>query len=215
MTTDAERFAHLDRLLHGGVCFDATVPLYIADAGHASTLAAAFRDRSMMPTRVEKELFGLSFGGHPKAVALLQPKPFARTIALTDAEDDRVLNRRRLWNGDRAFEFPNEDRGEAECLEICHRYKADDVAICAHDHKAIRDARTEGIRIFNAIDICLVFALSGGLSDQAAWELYLELVTVHGMWELRSFPTSQVGRVTFETLMFNSRRVLAAAGGQP
>jgi hypothetical protein len=208
--TDDERRAHLDRLLHGTVCFDATVPLYIADAGYVHTLTAAFRDRAVIPGGVYKELDGLSYGTHSEASKLLKPKPFARVIALTDDELARVLNRRRRWNGNRAFEYPLEDRGEAECLELCLRNPAEFMALCAHDHKAVNDARTENIRLFHAADVCLVFAIQG-MPDEAAWDLYVELVTVHGMRPIGLFPPNPSGRAAFETLLFNSRRVLAPA----
>lgn len=207
--TDEDRRAHLDRLLHGTVCFDSTVPLYLADAGHIATLTAAFRDRAVIPGGVFKELEGLSYGSHPNAIKLLHPKPFARPIALTDEELTRVLNRRRRWNGDRAFEFPLEDRGEAECLELCLRNPAELMALCAHDHKAVNDSRTEGIRLFHAGDVCLVFALQG-MPDAAAWDLYVDLVAVHGMRPVGLFATAPAGRAAFETLLFNSRRVLAS-----
>lgn len=206
--TDDERRAHLHRLLHGTICFDATVLLYLADAGYIRTLTEAFRDRAVIPGGVYKELEGLSYGRHPDAIKLLKPTPFARVIALTDDELARVVNRRRRWNGDRAFEFPLEDRGEAECLELCLRNPGDLMALCAHDHKAVNDARTEKIRLFHAADVCLVFAL-GGTAEATAWELYVELVTVHGMRPLGLFPPSSSGQAAFETLIFNSRRVMA------
>jgi hypothetical protein len=205
--TDDERRAHLDRLLHGTVCFDATVPLYLADAGYAHALTEAFRGRAVIPGGVYKELEGLSYGAHPEAIKLLRPKPFATVRALTDDELARVVSRRRRWNGDRAFEFALEDRGEAECLELCLSNQGDLMALCAHDHKAVNDARSERIRLFHAADICLVFAL-GGMADAAAWDLYAELV-MHGMRPLGLFPTNPSGRAAFETLLFNSRRVLA------
>jgi hypothetical protein len=206
--TDDERRAHLDRLLHGTVCFDATVPLYLADAGYIQTLTEAFRDRGVIPGGVYKELDGLSHGLHPDAIKLLKPKPFARVVALTDDELARVVNRRRRWNGNRAFEFPLEDRGEAECLELCLRSPGDLMALCAHDYKAVNDARTEKIRLFHAADVCLVFTL-GGMAEATAWDLYVELVTVHGMRALGLFPPNLSGKAAFETLIFNSRRVLA------
>ncbi|MFH1104193.1 MAG: hypothetical protein V1757_04535, partial [Actinomycetota bacterium] len=146
----------LGRLLDGEVCFDATVPLYLSELGMASTLAGAFRDRAYIPGGVYREIDGLSRSSFPAAVTLITPRCFARAIELTSDELDQVFARQRRWNGERAFDDPTEDRGEAECIQLCLRDPGRAMALCTHDHKVRADPDARGIKVLNAIHVCTV-----------------------------------------------------------
>lgn len=151
----------LTRLTTGSVCFDATVPLYLSELGQSAALAGAFRDRALIPGGVYRELDGLSRTDFPAAYTLLYPRPFARQVGLSGDELEEVLKRQVRWNGDRAYDDPSEDRGEAECIQLCRRYGDHSLALCAHDHKARSDPDSRGIVKLHAIHVCLLFALRG------------------------------------------------------
>jgi hypothetical protein len=203
----------LKRLLVGPVCFDATVPLYLSELGQSAALAGAFRDRGHMPGGVYRELDGLSHYGFPAAATLLRPRPFARVVELSADELDEVLERQRRWNGDRVFNDPSEDRGEAECLQLCRRYEDRSLALCAHDHKARNDPDSRGITKINAIHVCLVFALRGVTSSDV-WKIYLGLLR-RGMNQVQGFPPDPRGEKLFIQVVTGAHRRLASAGGRP
>jgi hypothetical protein len=203
----------LTRLTTGSVCFDATVPLYLSELGQSAALAGAFRDRALIPGGVYKELDGLSRHDFPAAVTLLRPRPFARVVQLSGEELDGVLERQVRWNGDRAYDDPTEDRGEAECLQLCMRYDDHSLALCAHDHKARNDPDSRGIVKLLAIHVCLLFALRGHTADDA-WRLYTDLVR-RGMNEVRDFPLDSGGSRLFSQIVANARGRLARVGATP
>jgi hypothetical protein len=199
-------------LLGGKVCFDATVPLYLSELGQSATLAGAFRHRGYMPGGVYRELDGLSHHGHPAAATLLRPRPFARVVELSSDELDEVLERQRRWNGDRVFDDPAEDRGEAECLQLCRRYENRSLALCAHDHKARKDPDSRGITKINAIHVCLVFALRG-VTTSDSWKTYLGLLR-RGMNQIQGFPPDPRAEKLFARVGDGARSRLASVGGR-
>lgn len=199
----------LVRLLDGPVCFDATVPLYLSELGMASTLAGAFRDRAYVPGGVYREIDGLSHHSFPAAVTLITPRCFARVIELSPDELDAVLARQRRWNGERAFDDPTEDRGEAECIQLCLRDPGRAMALCAHDHKVRADPDARGIKLLNAIHVCTVFALRGK-SAAEAWEAYLGLLR-RGMNEVMKFPPDPRGERLFDQVVSSARARRAGA----
>ncbi len=196
----------LTALVSGRVVFDATVPLYLSELGRAAALAGAFRDRAMVPGAVFRELDGLSHHGFPAAETLLRPRPFARVVELSGDELDQVIKRQRRWNGDRVYEDPSEDRGEAECLQLCRRDPERIIALCAHDHKARSDPDSAGITMLDAVSVCLLFALRG-ITVGAAWQTYTDLVR-RGMNEVRDFPPDRRGEQLFAQVVDASRRKL-------
>lgn len=200
----------LTALTSGRVVFDATVPLYLSELGRSAALAGAFRDRALMPGAVYRELDGLSHHGFPAAQTLLRPKPFARVVELSGDELDAVLLRQRRWNGDRVFDDPTEDRGEAECLQLCMRDEDRAIALCAHDHKARNDPDSAGITMLDAVTVCVLFALRG-ISVAGAWQTYTDLVR-RGMNEVRNFPPDRTGERLFGQVVEASRRKLAQVG---
>ncbi len=197
----------LKRLLDGQVCFDATVPLYLSELGQAPTLEGAFRGRAVIPGAVYREIDGLSRSTFPAAVTLITPHPFARVVNLMPNELDEVIKRQRRWNGERALDDPTEDRGEAECIQLCRRDAARMMALCAHDHKARNDPDSRGITILHAIHVCLVFALRG-VSASNAWQTYRGLLR-RGMNEVQGFPPDPRGESLFAEIVDNARRQLA------
>jgi hypothetical protein len=193
----------LGRLLDGPVCFDATVPLYLSEVGMASTLSGAFRNRAYIPGGVFREIDGLSRSSFPAASTLITPRCFARVIALSPGELDLVFARQRRWNGERAFDDPTEDRGEAECIQLCLRDPDRAMALCAHDHKVRGDPDARGIKILNAIHVCTVFALRGKSTDEA-WDAYRGLLR-RGMNEVLSFPPDPRGKGLFNHVVARAR----------
>lgn len=200
----------LTRLTTGLVCFDSTVPLYVSELGQAATLAGAFRDRALIPGAVFRELDGLSRDEFPAARTLLYPRPFARVVQLSPEELDQVIERQRRWNGDRVYDDPSEDRGEAECLQLCMRYPDHSLALCTHDRKARNDPDGRGIVKLHAVHVCLVFAVRG-ISTADAWRLYANLVR-RGMNEVNSFPPDRTGERLFAQIVDNARHRLAQVG---
>ena len=203
MSAAGEPEDFLGRLLDRPVCFDATVPLYLSELGMAATLAGAFRDRAYIPGGVYREIDGLSRSSFPAAVTLITPRCFARVIELTSLELDKVLARQRRWNGDRAFDNPTEDRGEAECIQLCLRDPDRAMALCAHDHKVRGDPDARGIKVLNAIHVCTVLALRG-MSTAEAWEAYRGLLR-RGMNEVMQFPPDPRGETLFDRVVSNAR----------
>ncbi len=202
----------LTRLTEGPVCFDSTVPLYLSELGLSSALANAFRDRAMIPGAVYREIDGLSRHEFPAARTLLAPRPFARVVELTGDELDEVLERQRRWNGDLVFDDPSQDRGEAECIQLCRRDPDRAMALCAHDHKARNDPDSRGIMKLTAIHVCLLFALRG-VTTGDAWRTYTDLVR-RGMNVVKDFPPDARGRRLFEQVVDAARRKLASVGGR-
>lgn len=196
----------LTSLTRGRVVFDATVPLYLSELGQTAALAGAFRGRAMIPGGVYRELDGLSRHDFPAARTLLLPRPFARVVRLSSEELDRVLERQRRWNGDRVFDDPSEDRGEAECLQLCMRDEGRTIALCAHDHKARNDPDSRGITKLDAVSVCLLFALRGSTAA-AAWQLYTALLR-RGLNEVRNFQPDRRGEHLFHEVLDASRRKL-------
>ncbi|MDA8201199.1 MAG: hypothetical protein M0Z49_00255 [Chloroflexi bacterium] len=203
----------LTALTAGRVVFDATVPLYLSELGQSATLAGAFRDRALIPGGVFRELDGLSHHGFPAAETLLRPRPFARVVELSGDELEDVIKRQRRWNGERAYEDPTEDRGEAECLQLCMRDVERTIALCAHDHKVRNDPDSRGITMLDAVSVCLLFALRGTAAD-AAWRLYTDLVR-RGMNEVRHFPPDRRGEHLFAQVVDASRRRLDLVRSSP
>ncbi len=199
----------LTRLTTGKVCFDSTVPLYLSELGQSAALAGAFRGRGMIPAAVYREIDGLSRYAFPAARTLLEPRPFARVVKLSGDELDEVLARQRRWNGDRVFDDPTEDRGEAECIQLCRRDPGS-IALCAHDHKARSDPDTRGIYMLSAIHVCLLFALRG-IAAVEAWRLYTDLVR-RGMNEVKNFPPDRRGERLFAQVVENAKRKAAEVG---
>jgi len=189
------------------VCFDSTVPLYLSELGQAATLAGAFRDRALIPGAVYREIDGLSRDEFPAARTLLYPRPFARVVQLSGEELDNVLERQRRWNGDRVYDDPSEDRGEAECLQLCMRYPDHSLALCAHDHKARNDPDGRGVVKLHAVHICLLFAVRG-VSTAASWRLYTDLIR-RGMSEVKDLPPNRAGERLFTQVVDRARRRLA------
>jgi hypothetical protein len=210
MSAGGRTRALLERLLDGPVCFDATVPLYLSEVGMAPTLAGAFRGRAYVPGGVFREIDGLSRSTFPAAVTLITPRCFARVVELTSDELDAVLARQRRWNGERIFDDPTEDRGEAECIQLCLRNRDMAMALCAHDRKARFDPDAKGITLLNAIHVCLVFALRG-MSITDAWQAYRGLLR-RGMNEVKDFPPDPRGETLFDRVVSNARALRSGRG---
>lgn len=209
-TAGGQPSAILTVLTTAKVCFDATVPLYLSELGQAPALAGAFRDRALIPGAVYREIDGLSHSDFPAAWTLLRPRPFARVVELSGDELELVLERQRRWNGARVYDDPSEDRGEAECIQLCLRDEERRIALCAHDLKARNDPDSRGIVILHAVHICLLLALRGH-STAETWHLYADLVR-RGMNEVKGFPPNPHGERLFGQVVDAARRQLAEVG---
>jgi predicted nucleic acid-binding protein len=161
-------------LLSGTVCFDTMVPMYMAISNRSQLLREVFEGRAVIPGAVERELRGLN-RSHPEIGQVLVPC-FARVITLDRAQAMRASDRQRSWKGAEVINArPNQDRGEAECVELC---VANDWPLVSQDSDAIRAGRTakKRVPVFAAPDVLLVMAAHGRLLAVNAWKIYQSML---------------------------------------
>lgn len=204
-------FSHL---LVGEVCLDTMITLYCERGGIAPILAGVLGRRAHMPQAVFDELYGLL---HNRPASLILRRPlFAKVHVINDDDAaERVLGRLRRWRGRSSVEDdPKQDRGEAEALEVCW---TNGFALLSQDHRAVLDARREGIPVGSLIDVLAVMVLRSAFTTANAWLLYLGFLGGR-MHEIPGYPAGPGGAAVFEELIercFARRAAISAPAAPP
>lgn len=191
------------------------VPLYFEIHGIADKFRGIFKDRSHLPGAVFRELDGLIRAKGSAGTLLQLPRWFRVHEISDDATAGRVLDRQRRWRGREAVEDdPQQDRGEAECLEVCLDQS---YPLLSHDHHAMADAARDGIVVGTTIDVLAIMVIRGMFNAEQAWMIYTSFVVAR-LYPVRDYPATASGEARFKDLTARClarRRATTAATTTP
>jgi predicted nucleic acid-binding protein len=153
----------------GFVCFDAGPLMKFHRHGHLGTLGEWFPRAFTADVIVQEELLGeKALRKYPDNHEIADA-PWLEAAEVTDQEGHKIVrDLRRLWGSQ-----PDRDRGEAEVVALCNRYRW--TAIMG-DNQGRAAAKENGkFNVVNSLTLIIAAAAHDLITEKAAWGMHRDL----------------------------------------